>query len=791
MKCTVSFFIFFILISSILSGYNSVALTDNALSTIVNPSGLGFKRTFEGYVIANFDSSEFKDETHLFFRGNNIGFGAQLFGKSKNYNAFSLAMGSQLGNNFYVGSSFRWFTRINRSSEWDMGLLYRPSNLLSFGVSAKNINYPGAFKPEYIVGAALRPFGNRFTLSVDAIFESDEISEYSNDINWASAIQLEPLDGIILKGNYSGESYGIGIGLNLQHFGVEGYTNLNQDGNLNDGYTITHISADEYRTFLRKKQKKWITLTLKGSVIEERRGSLLFGKKQQTLLEIVKEIEDLTDDLEVEGLYIKMYGPKVGFSKKQEIREALDRFKKSGKKIIFYSESMGNSEYYLASVADSIFMNPSGSLVLTGLYMEIPFIKGTLDKIGIEPQLARIGKYKSAADLFTADSMPQPTREVRNAIIDCLYSHFVSTIAESRDMTDTELKNLIDKAPYTAMQAEEVKLIDMLLYEDEVGERFKKNNIKLVSLKRYTSVKDYVYNWQQEPKNRIALIYATGNIVSGKSGKNALAGNLMGAETIAKAISDARKDKSIKAILLRIDSGGGSGLASDVIWREVKKTTKGKDKKPFIVSMSDVAGSGGYYIACAADIILADETTITGSIGVLGGKFNLKSMYEKIGLRFETVERGKHSAMFSSKKPFTEEEMKILREMITEFYQDFIRKVAEGRGLSTSYVDSIGRGRIWTGTQALENGLIDELGGLSEAIILAKRKAGFLEDEEVGIEIYPRYPVKLFNFGFGPLSSNEAYLPEDLLDIVRSYGRYSVYENENILYIMPYSLEIK
>jgi protease-4 len=768
-----------------------VAVTDNAMSIMLNPSGLGFNRTFEGYVIANFDSSEFRDETHLFFRGSNIGFGAQLFGQSKNYNAFSLGMGSQLGNNFYLGSSFRWFTRINRKSEWNVGLMYRPSNLISLGMSAKNINYPGEFKPEYIVGAGLRPFGNRFTLSVDAIFESDEINDYSDDIKWISAIQFEPFDGIILKGNYSREAFGIGIGLNLKHIGIEGYTNFNEDGDITDGYTITHISADEYRTFLKVKRKKWITLTFKGPIIEERRESSLFGKRHSTLLDIVEIIRDLREDPEVEGLYIKMYGLKSGFSKKQEIREALERFKKNGKKIICYSESMENSEYYLASVADSIFMNPSGSLMLTGIHMEIPFIKGTLDKIGIEPQIERIGKYKSAGDIITADSMPPPFREARNAIIDCLYSHFVSTIAESRDMTNKELKNIIDNGPYTAKQAEDRKLIDMLLYEDEVGERFKKNNIKLVSLKRYTSVKDYVYDWQPMPKNRIALIYATGSIVSGKSGSNVFSGDLMGSETIAKAIRDARKDDNIKAILLRIDSGGGSGLASDVIWREVKKTTEGENKKPFIVSMSDVAGSGGYYIACAADIIIADETTITGSIGVLGGKFNLKSMYDKIGLKFETIQRGKHSAMFSSKKPFTEEEKRILREMITEFYQDFIHKVAEGRGLSVSYVDSIGRGRIWTGNQARENGLIDELGGLNEAISLAKRKAGFSEDDKVKIEIYPKYAVKLFDFGFGPISGKEAYLPEDLLNIARDYGRYTIYENENILYIMPYNINIK
>ncbi|TET24725.1 MAG: signal peptide peptidase SppA, partial [Candidatus Cloacimonadota bacterium] len=239
------------------------------------------------------------------------------------------------------------------------------------------------------------------------------------------------------------------------------------------------------------------------------------------------------------------------------------------------------------------------------------------------------------------------------------------------------------------------------------------------------------------------------------------------------------------------DSGGGSGLASDVIWREVKRTTEGKDKKPFIVSMSDVAGSGGYYIACAADVILADEATITGSIGVIGGKFNFKALYEKIGLKFETIERGNHAAIFSATKPFTEEERELIKKDINEFYQDFIEKVAEGRGLSVSKVDSIGRGRIWTGSQAKEIGLIDELGGLYEAIQIAKKKAGISKDSKVGIQIYPKYSVKLFGFGESPIPGIQSYIPEELLDIIGDYERFSIYENENILYIMPYVVKIK
>jgi protease-4 len=303
--------------------------------------------------------------------------------------------------------------------------------------------------------------------------------------------------------------------------------------------------------------------------------------------------------------------------------------------------------------------------------------------------------------------------------------------------------------------------------------------------------KEYAYDWQLEPRNRIAIIYATGSIVSGKSGSDFFAGDLMGSETIAKAIRDARRDKNIKAIIFRIDSGGGSGLASDVIWREVKKTTEGKEKKPFIVSMSDVAGSGGYFIACAADKILADEVTITGSIGVIGGKFNFVDLYEKIGLKFETIDRGAHAGILSNTRPFTDEERELIAQMIVEFYQDFIEKVAEGRGLSVEQVDNIGRGRIWTGRQAKDNGLVDELGGLAEAIALAKESAGLQDEKKVVIEIYPKYATRFFGFGDSGIPGMQSSLPEELLEIVRDYGRYKVYGKENIFYIMPYTVNIE
>ncbi|MCK4577124.1 signal peptide peptidase SppA [candidate division WOR-3 bacterium] len=777
--------------STFLFSYESVAVSDNALSTILNPAGLGFKRSFEGYLISPFDTSGILDEASLFLRAGNIGFTSQFYGEEKNYNSFTISLGSSLSKNFYIGSGYRWFTKIKRSSEWDIGLLYRPLNLLSIGITGKNINSPGELYPEYIFGLGVRPFGNRFTISLDASLNKTETVDYGDEFNLTVGAKFEPIKGFIFKGHYSENNIGAGFGINLSNFGIESYANFNEEDEFVQGYTISHFSADRYRTVLKSSKKYWLEMSLKGPIIEEQRKTGIFGGKHPTLKEILDIIDKISNDTEIEGIYLEIAGPQCGFAKKQEIRKALAECKRKGKKILCYSQSMGNSDYYLASVADSIFMPPLGFLGLSGIYSEIPFIKGTLDKIGIEPELEQIGEYKSAADIITKDSMTTAHREVTNAILDDLFSQLTIAISEARGIEVTRVKNIIDEASLTTNKALDNGLIDELLYEDEVRERFKKGKVEVVPLKKYMSKKEYVYDWQPEPKDKIAIIYATGNIVSGKNGKNLFAGDLMGSETIVNSIRSASKDKNIKAIILRIDSGGGSGLASDMIWREIKKTTEEKDSKPFIVSMSDVAGSGGYYIACEADIILAEEGTITGSIGVISGKFNLKKLYDKIGLRFETIEKGKHAAMFSLAKPFSEEEKELIKKETREFYEDFIRKVAEGRNLSITKVDSVGRGRIWTGNQAKDIGLIDEIGGLREALKLAKEKAGISEDIEVGIEIYPKYQSKFFGLGGSSVFAINEYVPENVVDVIADMAKYKIYENENILYIMPYSIGIE
>lgn len=307
----------------------------------------------------------------------------------------------------------------------------------------------------------------------------------------------------------------------------------------------------------------------------------------------------------------------AGWGKIQELREALLDFKQSHKEVIFFMELGGNKEYYLASSGDKIVMLPTGYLSLTGISAEITFVKHTLEKLGIEADLVHVGDYKSASDLLTRDSMSQAHLEMENWLLDDLYEQMTSQIASSRGISQQDLKSKIDQGPYTAREAKEKGLIDDVAFYDQIDEIIKAqtgSKPHKSGFKTYAEEKDYRYSW--EIPQRIAVIFATGFIQSGSSGSNLFLGNMMGSETIARAIKRAREDVTIKAIVFRIDSPGGSGMASDVIWREIILT---KGKKPFIVSMSDVAASGGYFIACPGDVILADPGTITGSIGVISG----------------------------------------------------------------------------------------------------------------------------------------------------------------------------
>jgi protease-4 len=464
----------------------------------------------------------------------------------------------------------------------------------------------------------------------------------------------------------------------------------------------------------------------------------IFGSKRLSQRDYIEVILRARDDRRINGLLLTLKTPSVGIAKMQELRDAIRHFRDSGKWTAAWTETAGEfgpgtGLYYLASACDTIWIAPSGDVNLTGLRAEVPFIRGTLDKLKVFPDMDHIGKYKNAMNFYTEKSMTEAHREATEVLIDGIYRQVRKAIAESRHMTDDQVGALIDQGPFIGPRALEAKLVDHLGYRDEFEQWLTEKNgghLPIVKARRYLRAGRY---WDSGP--RIALIYGVGGVGRGESSHDPLTGSTqMGSDTVAEAIKDAREDDSIKAIVFRVDSPGGSYVASDIIWRQVSLT---HGKKPIVVSMSDVAGSGGYFVAMAADKIVAEPGTITASIGVLSGKLVTRDLWEMVGVTSDAVQRGRHSTFFSSNQKYSDEERVIFRGWLERVYKDFVGKVAQGRGKSFDEIHAIAQGRIWTGEDALKLGLVDELGGLDAAVAKAAELAGLPKDGHVRLVEVP------------------------------------------------------
>ena len=771
--------------------YNSIATSDDIFAIKYNPAGLGLKRGFQSAFFHTYSDSSLEGDNAWLLSAGHLGFSVEWLGNitPQTYRKYTLASGGKFLNGFYWGSSYSWFGSkykdYDKLSSWKLGLLLRPFEFLSFGIVAKDLNRP-RFQGERVdisfgCGLAIRPIGDRLTLSVDGSMTQKEKLE---DASTRYKAELEPFDGFIISGDIDNDgNFGIGGRINLPNLGLGSYNSITKDHDFNKGISYVNLSQDRYRTLLQRRNN-FLELRLSGQIVEENTRAGIFGKKKPTMMDLLNEIKRAKEDKSIKGLILRIDPLDIGLAKTQEIREAILDFKESGKSVIAYMEFGGNKEYYIATVADKIAMMPTGYLMFSGLEAEVTFIKGTLNKLGIVADLEHIGEYKTASDLLTRDKMSDAHREVVNSLLDDMYDQITRDIAFQKGWTPEEVKSKIDQGPFTAPEAYKANLVDTLIFYDQIDDLVKqmvREKPHRLRDERYAARTYYKYSWAIPPK--VAVIFATGSIFEGESGKNFIFGDIMGSETIANAIKTAREDKTVKAIVFRVDSRGGSGMASDMILREIILT---KGKKPFIVSMSDVAGSGGYWISCAADTIISLPGTYTGSIGVISGKLSLQGLYEKIGFTKEVVKRGKHADFFTTTRQFTDEEREMLKRWTKEAYDDFVQKVAEGRKMSYEKVDAIAKGRVWTGRQAKGNGLVDELGGLNLALAIAKEKAGIPQDVEVEILTLPKGRGWL-HVSFENMFSSSP----DLNSIMEELKENNIFENDQILLLMPYEIRIK
>ncbi|HEX2272079.1 MAG TPA: signal peptide peptidase SppA [Pyrinomonadaceae bacterium] len=528
------------------------------------------------------------------------------------------------------------------------------------------------------------------------------------------------------------------------------------------------------------------------------------GGPDQSLTGLVMQFKKAKVDKRIKAILLDINMSGVGWGKAEEIRDAITDFRSSGKPVYAYIELGLNKEYYIATACDKIFVPPPGELFINGLAADVMFFRGSLDKLGIYPDIYQIGKYKSVGDMFTQKEMTDAHREYINSMLDDLFNRYINTIAQARRKTPEEVRTLIDNAPYDADQAKSVGLIDEAMYRDQVDNELKKllgqketDTLAAVRGVDYRDVSPESLGLNKG--ERIAVIYATGEISSGSSQNSPSGDQSIGSDTVVKALNDAAAEKSIKAIVLRVDSPGGSGLASDVIWRAVEMANQ---KKPVVVSMSDVAASGGYYISAGASKIIAQPSTITGSIGVVAGKPVMRGLYDWLGISNEYVLRGKTSGMFRETEKFSDEERAKFVEWIkTTYYGDFVPKVAKGRGKDPEFIDSVGQGRVWTGAQAKERSLVDEFGGLDKAIEVAKQLAKIPAEKGVERVILPYPTTFLEQLLLGGIENANteierqravaAALPEDARRALRFMAMMDRMKNGETMLVMPFDLRIK
>lgn len=438
--------------------------------------------------------------------------------------------------------------------------------------------------------------------------------------------------------------------------------------------------------------------------------------------EIVRSIQKARIDPNIDGIYLNTTNVMAGMSSAQEIRNALSEFKQDGKFIVAYSTAYDQKAYYLASVANPVFLHPEGFILFNGLQGQVMFFKGTLEKLGVEMQIIRHGEFKSAVEPFILDKMSPSNKKQVGSLIHSVWGEMLGAISTSREISFDTLNYYADELALNSAQlALDNGFVDGLKYMDEVkdyltsfsGEEGSKE-LKLITVGKY--IKTSFYKEGSTSRDKIAVIYAAGNIMPGKGDDT-----YIGEKNIVEALQKARENSRVKAVVLRVNSPGGSALVSDIIWREVELT---RAEKPVVASMSDVAASGGYYIACNASKILAEPTTITGSIGVFGMIPNVKELAtDKLGLSFDEVMTNKNSDYMDLTKPLSEFQRAVIQKSIENVYSSFVSKVAKGRNMSFGAVDSIGQGRVWTGEQAIGLGLVDKLGGLEDAIVLAAELA--------------------------------------------------------------------
>jgi protease-4 len=718
-----------------LGNLSSVATVEDASALAVNPAALAFQRSSELFLSRSVNGLQ---QTNLFLTGGGVGSAWRQFytPQGRFLNNFTFGGAVDLHDTLSLGGTLSYLQFLDsqggNSADFALSMLYRPNAWLSAGLKVDHITSPpigaGVQLPRlYRGGVAFRPGTDRLTVSLDGLWqERDPLAA----ITPVLGLQGEVIPGLVARGMVDNQlNYSVGLGLKFGQFtmgGLSGVTN-GRVGPSDSFYVATSDLTD--RRHLNLGFSRMAYMRLEGELLDLPLNA--FDLRQQYypgVLHLTQRIQQAKLDPKITGLVLDMRGVASGLGKLQELRDAITDFEASGKATIAYVSSPSIGEYYLATACDKIVQHPSGSLDVKGLTYPATFLKGTFDKLGIQPQFVSVGKYKSAPETYTRQEFSGPAKEEAQELLDAQFAQIVEGIAKARRLSTKEVMAIVDKGLFTPPAAKEANLVDEVAYPDQVPGMFEKGPAHTYALQEYKPG-----TWGTP--DVLAVVTIDGAITRGESGGDLINGQSSGSATITRALREIRRDDRIKSVVIRVDSPGGDATASDEIGREIDLLRLAG--KPVIISMGDVAASGGYWVAANGARIYAEPGTVTGSIGVFSGFFAYGGLLNKLGVTTQTLKRGEHADMETGFRPLSEQELTMLRDQARYTYVQFLERVAAGRRMSTSRVDEIAQGRVWAGDKAQDIGLVDKLAGL-EAALEDARKEGKLEPETTVLEFYPK-----------------------------------------------------
>jgi protease-4 len=752
---------------------DAASLFDDGSSLDGNPGGLGFVRGAELDWIhdGSYDSIENRSESFLAtfgFEGFTLGAGLDFLrrgipagpilcvgpncplgsGLQSSFRRWSLGVGLELGQ-LGLGAAYRDTSSgdpFQRGASVDVGAVLRPLRFLALGATAFDANEPTASQPRrWDLSVAVRPLyaSDRFgelSLAGDLRFaECPGLGCGFDQKEWFATLAAPVAPGVKLLAQYgflagSQSSALVGAKFDLGHLGVS-YAARFQPAAAEQLWRV-RLSSQRWESFWPRSGHA-VEIDLKKALDRPRLAPVelfLGATVKDRFAELLDTLRRIARDGSVQAVVFRTGGLPFGMGRGDELRAEIENLRARGKKTIFYLESGGDLEYSVATAADRIFAAPQAVLLVNGFSATALFAAAGLDKVGVKAEFFRVGAYKNAPDFFTRSGMSGEQREVTSSLLDDAFSRYATRAATARGLSEGRFKSLLDRGLLSPSDAQKAGLLDGLLYPDQLEEEAGKLLGHPVALRKISVEPPEARDTRWGTGRRISVVRIEGDIVRGDNARDLFgAVQAVGSNPVVRAIRRAADDPRVAAIVLRIDSPGGDGTASDLIWRELVRARKEKHK-PVIASMGDVAASGGYYVAAGADEIFAEPSTITGSIGVFIGHFDAEDLFGKIGLKLETLKRGESADIFEPNRPLTDVERKTMQAWVDDFYRQFVERVCEARGLQFDEVDRIARGRVWTGAQALERKLVDKLGSLADAIAEAKVRAGMAPDADIDID---------------------------------------------------------